>query len=94
MFVLCYAEHFHDLYTVLGRVSVKVIIEDSKSLLCILLDLCYLWNPILQLLLCVTVIVPGMLAVSMPSDVSDRRGDVNIGREERFVDDTISGLIL
>jgi len=49
----------------------KVIIEDSKRLLGILLNLSNLRDPFLKLLLRVTVIVPRVLAMAMPSNVSD-----------------------
>ena len=67
-----YAHHLHGLYAILRRVPVKVVVEDSESLLRVLLNLFDLRGPFLKLLLCVPVIVPWSLPVAVPPDVAYR----------------------
>ena len=67
----CDSEHLHYLDTVFGSVSVKVVVEDAEGLSSVLGDLFDFRCPLLELFGCVTVVVPWMLAVSMPPDVAD-----------------------
>jgi len=94
MFLLRDPKHFHDLNAVLGCVSVEVIVEDSEHLLGVLSYLFDFGNPPLKLRFSVTVVVPGLLAVPMPTNVSNRRSDVDLRWEKRFVNDAVGGLVL
>ena len=66
-----YSKHLHYLKTILGSVSVKMVVEDAEGFFRILRDFSNFGGPFLELLVCVTVVIPGMLAMSMPSDVTD-----------------------
>ena len=49
----------------------EVVVEDAERLSSVLGDLFDFRRPLLELFVCVPVVVPWMLAVSMPPDVTD-----------------------
>ena len=65
------SEHLHNLKTIFGSVSVEMVVEDAEGSFCVLGDFFHFGRPFLELWVCVTVVIPWMLAVSMPSDVTD-----------------------
>src|SRR3989454_1449367 len=80
-------EHPQDLEAVLRRVPVEVVVEESVDGLGLACDLLHSGDPFLELLLRVPVVVPWIRPVAVPPQVRDRNRDVQVRRQERFIDD-------
>src|SRR5256712_10113067 len=82
-------KHPQDLKAVPRRVPVEVVVEESVDGLGLTRDLLHPGDPFLELLLRVPVVVPRIRPVAVPPQVRKGGRDVQVRRQERFIDDRV-----
>src|SRR3989337_2283059 len=89
-----YLEHLGHLQAVLDCISVVMIVEVAKDLLCLLGCSFYLGHPRFEFFGFVVVIVPRLFAFAVPSNIGDVSSYMHVRWQQRLVYSSVSHLVL